>query len=114
MTPSPVNSPASQLEAPRAWRRGFWSLIVTQFQTGFNDNALKFLVTYIVIAMNLPQMQRDRLVPIVGALFAIPFILFSMTGGYLADHYSKRSVTIGTKFFELGVMGFFIFSLALR
>ncbi len=40
---------------------------------------------------------------LVGALFAIPFILFSLTGGYFADHYSKRSVTIGTKLFEIGV-----------
>ena len=62
--------------------------------------------------MNLPQAQRDRLVPIVGALFAIPFILFSMAGGYFADRYSKRSVTIGTKFFEIGVMAFFIAGLA--
>jgi acyl-[acyl-carrier-protein]-phospholipid O-acyltransferase/long-chain-fatty-acid--[acyl-carrier-protein] ligase len=98
---------------PSHWRRGFWSLIVTQFQTGFNDNGLKYFVTYIVIGMNLPQARRDSLVPLVGALFAIPFILFSMTGGYLADRYSKRSVTIGTKIFELAVMAFFIASLAL-
>jgi acyl-[acyl-carrier-protein]-phospholipid O-acyltransferase / long-chain-fatty-acid--[acyl-carrier-protein] ligase len=114
MTPRPVNSPASQPEPPRPWRRGFWSLIVTQFQTGFNDNGLKFLVTYIIIAMNLPQAERDRLVPLVGALFAIPFILFSMAGGYFADRYSKRNVTIATKFLELGVMGFFIVALARR
>ena len=114
MTESPPNSLASDAQPPRTWRRGFWSLILTQFQTGFNDNALKFLVTYIVIAMNLPQVQRDRLVPIVGALFAIPFILFSMTGGYLADRYSKRSVTMGTKLLELAIMAFFIASLAAR
>ena len=114
MTESPTNWKTSRGEPPRGWQRGFWSLIVTQFQTGFNDNALKFLVTYIVIAMNLPHAQRDRLVPIVGALFAIPFILFSMTGGYFADKYSKRTVTIGTKFLELGVMAFFIVSLALH
>src|SRR5207302_8407641 len=47
---------------------------------------------------------RDQLVFYVQALFAVPFILFSMTGGYFADRYSKRSVTIGLKFFELAVM----------
>src|ERR1700693_1252361 len=90
----------------RGWRAGFWSLIATQFQTAFNDNAVKFLVIYIVVAMNFPNQFRDRLILVVGALFAIPFILFSMTGGYFADRYSKRSVTIGTKFVELGVMAF--------
>jgi acyl-[acyl-carrier-protein]-phospholipid O-acyltransferase / long-chain-fatty-acid--[acyl-carrier-protein] ligase len=101
-------------QPPGDWKRGFWSLIVTQFQTAFNDNALKFLVIYIVVAMDFPQKQRDLLVLIVGALFALPFIFFSMTGGYFADRYSKRSVTIGTKFLELGVMAFFILGLALR
>ncbi len=100
--------------AERGWRRGFWSLIVTQFQAAFNDNALKFLVIYIVVGMNFPQRQRDLLVLIVGALFALPFIFFSMAGGYFADRYSKRSVTIGTRFLELGVMLFFIAGLLLR
>ncbi len=101
-------------QPPRSWRRGFWSLIVTQFQTGFNDNGLKYLVIYLIIGMDLPQARRDSLVPIVGALFAIPFILFSMTGGYFADRFSKRSVTIGTKFLEIGVMAFFIVGLSMR
>jgi acyl-[acyl-carrier-protein]-phospholipid O-acyltransferase/long-chain-fatty-acid--[acyl-carrier-protein] ligase len=97
-----------------AWQRGFWSLIATQFQTGFNDNAVKFLVIYIILAMNLPAKQRDFLIPVVGAMFALPFILFSMAGGYLADRYSKRSVTIVTKIFEFAIGAFFIASLVLR
>ncbi len=41
---------------------------------------------------------------VVPLLFSVPFILFSMAGGYLADRYSKRSVIIGTKFLEIGVV----------
>jgi len=48
--------------------------------------------------------DRDRLELIVGTLFSLPFILFSMTGGLLADRYSKRRVTVATKLFELLVM----------
>jgi MFS family permease len=103
-----------ETKAGRAWRAGFWSLIATQFQTAFNDNAVKFLVIYIIVAMNFPNNFRDRLILIVGALFAIPFILFSMTGGYFADRYSKRSVTIGTKLLELVVMAFTILALYLH
>src|SRR5580658_6591414 len=80
---------------------GFWSLIVTQFQTAFNDNALKFLVIYIVVAIHFSRAQRELLISVVGALFALPFIFFSLAGGYFADKYSKRSVTIGTKFLEI-------------
>jgi acyl-[acyl-carrier-protein]-phospholipid O-acyltransferase/long-chain-fatty-acid--[acyl-carrier-protein] ligase len=91
---------------------GFWSLVITQFQGAFNDNALKFLVIYLVVDMSLPARQRDWLVLVVGALFALPFVLFSMTGGFLADRFSKRSVTIGTKWMELGVMIFALAALA--
>jgi acyl-[acyl-carrier-protein]-phospholipid O-acyltransferase / long-chain-fatty-acid--[acyl-carrier-protein] ligase len=111
---SAPGTPVHPSEPPRDWKRGFWSLIATQFQTGFNDNALKFLVIYIIVATNFPEKQRDLLVLIVGGLFALPFILFSMTGGYFADRYSKRGVTIGTKLFEIVIMAFFIGSLALR
>src|SRR4029077_2703955 len=99
---------------PKNWQRGFWSLIATQFQGAFNDNALKFLVIYIIVAMNFQQQRRDFLVLVVGALFALPFIFFSMTGGYLADRYSKRSVVIGTKLMEIAVMGVAIAGLALQ
>ncbi|HTZ34182.1 MAG TPA: acyl-[ACP]--phospholipid O-acyltransferase [Methylomirabilota bacterium] len=95
-------------DAPRPWRLGFWSLIATQFQGAFNDNALKFLVLYLIIGSNLSPDEEETKVLLVGALFALPFILFSMTGGYLADKFSKRSVTIGTKIFEIAVMVFAI------
>src|ERR1700685_2187908 len=95
-------------QPPANWRRGFWSLVVTQFQTGFNENGLKYLVIYIVIGMSLTKTDRDRLIPVIGALFAIPYILFSMAGGYFADRFSKRSATIGTKLFEFAIMAFFI------
>ena len=98
---------------PSDWRLGFWSLIVTQFQGAFNDNGLRFLVIYLIVERNFPSDQRHLFILLVGALFAIPFILFSLAGGYFADRYSKRSVTIGTKLFEIGVGLFAIAALAL-
>ena len=103
---------ASRGSRSARYNPGFWSLVVTQFQGAFNDNALKFLVIYLVVGMSLPVRERDWLVLVVGALFALPFILFSMTGGFLADRFSKRSVTIGTKWMELGVMLFALMALA--
>ncbi len=41
---------------------------------------------------------------VVGALFAVPFIVFSMTGGFFADRFSKRTVTICVKLFEILIM----------
>jgi acyl-[acyl-carrier-protein]-phospholipid O-acyltransferase/long-chain-fatty-acid--[acyl-carrier-protein] ligase len=90
----------------RKWKLGFWSLIATQFQGAFNENGLKFLVIYLILAIEKDKAQRDQLELLVGVLFAAPFILFSLVGGYLADRYSKRIVTIWTKVFEVGVMLF--------
>src|SRR5713101_3089131 len=90
--------------AKRSWRRAFWSLIVTQFQGAFSDNALKNLVILLILGAGLSQTQKDRLVPVVLGLFAAPFVLFSMAGGFLADRFSKRNVVIGTKLMEVAVM----------
>ncbi len=94
--------------------RGFWALIVTQFQGAFSDNALKWLTTFLIMQSVVQAEQRDRLISIVGALFAVPFIFFSMTGGFLADHFSKRRVILGVKGFEICVMALALFSLASR
>jgi len=96
----------SSIQPPKKWRLGFWSLIATQFQGAFNENGLKFLVIYLILAIEKDKTQRDQMELLVGVLFAAPFILFSLAGGFLADRFSKRSVTIWTKFFEVGVMLF--------
>jgi len=89
-----------------SWKRGFWSLIVTQFQGAFSDNVLKNLVVFVIVAAGYTQAQKHQIGESVGALFALPFILFSMAGGYLADRCSKRTICIGVKVFEVGVMLF--------
>jgi acyl-[acyl-carrier-protein]-phospholipid O-acyltransferase/long-chain-fatty-acid--[acyl-carrier-protein] ligase len=104
-------NPHAALRTPPS-QRGFWALIVTQFQGAFSDNALKWLAIFLITQLNLPDGERDRLVTIVGTLFAVPFILFSMTGGFLADHFSKRRVILGVKAFEILVMALALVSLA--
>jgi acyl-[acyl-carrier-protein]-phospholipid O-acyltransferase/long-chain-fatty-acid--[acyl-carrier-protein] ligase len=113
---SPATNPDAAAEradtAPRSWRMSFWSLIATQFQGAFNDNALKFLVIFLIIGNNLSPDEEELKVLLIGSLFALPFILFSMVGGYFADRFSKRSVTIWTKVFEIAAMIFAIVAFA--
>ncbi len=94
--------------------RGFWALIATQFTGAFNDNALKFLIINLILYGGLATEQQDRLVPLVSVAFGLPFLLFSMAGGFLADRYSKRRVTIGTKLMEVGVMTVALIGLTLN
>ena len=83
---------------------GFWALIVTQFQGAFSDNTLKWLTTYLIMQMDVSMAKRNWLIGLVTALFTVPFILFSMTGGFLADRFSKRTIIIAVKMFEIVVM----------
>jgi acyl-[acyl-carrier-protein]-phospholipid O-acyltransferase/long-chain-fatty-acid--[acyl-carrier-protein] ligase len=84
--------------------RGFWALIITQFQGAFSDNVLKNLVIFMLIGMNVSLAEKHKIGELVGALFSLPFILFSMAGGFLADRYSKRTISVSVKIFEIGVM----------
>lgn len=90
---------------PRGGLFGFWSLIATQFQGAFSDNALKWLVSFLVLESVSSIEERDFLfVLVVPMVFALPFLLFSIPGGFFADRFSKRTVTIATKVLELAVM----------
>ena len=92
---------------PRGDLLGFWALIATQFQGAFSSNGMKWLVSFLVLEAGVSREQRDFLfVLVVPMVFAIPFVVFSIPGGYFADRFSKRSVTVWTKRLELFTMGF--------
>src|ERR1700675_2801990 len=92
---------------------GFWALIATQFQGAFSDNTLKWLVSFLVLETAASKEERDLwFVLIVPLLFSVPFLLFSIPGGFLADKFSKRSVTIGTVVGQLAVMALDTWALA--
>src|SRR2546427_7260979 len=108
-------NPSNPATAPGASpSTGFRNLMLTQFQAVANDHGLKNLVVFLILGMNLPPEKRDPYVYIVAGLFALPFILFSMTGGYLADRYSKRTVTVAVKTSEVLVMCFALMALSFK
>jgi acyl-[acyl-carrier-protein]-phospholipid O-acyltransferase/long-chain-fatty-acid--[acyl-carrier-protein] ligase len=103
MTPKTDAAPRALDE--RARLLGFWALIATQFQGAFSDNALKWLVSFLVLESGVSREQRDFLfVLVVPLVFAIPFLVFSIPGGYFADRFSKRKVTVWTKILEVLTM----------
>src|SRR5260370_26038103 len=106
----PVDENLFVPEPEKRWRLGFWSLIATQFQGAFNDNGLKCFVIFLILGTNPTASEKDWLVFVIGNLFALPFLLFSMAGGFLADRFSKRGVTIATKIFEGCAMLFAIYA----
>ncbi len=94
------------------WRGSFWALIVTQFQGAFSLNVLRYLLTFMVLGTALSQDRSDALVSLITFLFFVPLVLFSMAGGFLADRFSKRQVTVATKLIEVVAMVVAIFALS--
>ena len=85
-------------------RRGFWALIATQFQGAFSDNILRNLLLSMIVGMQMKASDRETFISVVTFLFSVPFLILSMPGGWLADRFSKRQITIWTKGMEFGSM----------
>ena len=85
----------------------------TQFQGAFSDNALRWLVIFPVLASaTLSDAHKEGFASHASMLFAVPFLLFSTVGGWMADRFSKRSVMIGVKLGEVAIMLFAALALA--
>ena len=91
--------------------RSFWSLIVTQFLGAFNDNAFKIVVMLFVSRRLIAAEGGAKYLCGATAVFAIAYIIFSSSAGYLADRYSKRSIIVLAKLAEIGAMVLAFFAL---
>ena len=92
----------------KSW--GFQGFLWTQFLGAFNDNVSKWIIT--LYAIDLAAGKGSLYASAVGGIFVLPFLLFSSYSGYLADVYSKRSVIIAVKFFEILSMSLGFFAMA--
>ena len=84
----------------------FAPFFVTQFLGALNDNifrnGLVILVTFqgvLVAGMNVSELAN-----VAGALFILPFFLFSATAGQLADKYEKSMLMRRIKLLEIALM----------
>jgi 1-acyl-sn-glycerol-3-phosphate acyltransferase len=86
-------------------QRRFAPFFWTQFLGAANDNVFKFaftvLVTYQLSVSWLPPALAGL---VIGAVFILPFLLFSATAGQIADKYDKAGLTRGVKNLELVIM----------
>ncbi len=86
-------------------QRRFAPFFWTQFTGAANDNLFKFaftvMVTYQLSVGWLPPALAGL---VIGALFILPFVLFSATSGQLADKYNKTRLMRFTKDLEIAIM----------
>jgi len=86
-------------------QRRFAPFFWTQFSGAANDNLFKFaftvMVTYQLSVSWLPPAMAGL---VIGALFILPFLLFSATSGQLADKYDKTRMIRFVKNLEIAIM----------
>ena len=98
---TPAHSSQFELLRQRRFAPFFW----TQFLGAGNDNLFKFAFTVMVTY----QLQVSWLPPAlaglaIGALFILPFLLFSATSGQLADKFDKTRLIRFVKSLEIAIM----------
>ena len=86
-------------------QRRFLPFFLAQFLGAANDNLFKFAFTVLVTY----QLQLSWLAPqmaglVIGALFILPFLLFSATAGQWADKYDKAFIMRSVKLMEVAIM----------
>ena len=86
-------------------QRRFAPFFWTQFSGAANDNLFKFsftvMVTYQLSVSWLPPALAGL---VIGALFILPFLLFSATSGQLTDKYPKTLMIRAVKNLEIAIM----------
>ncbi len=87
-------------------QRRFAPFFATQFLGAFNDNVFRnglvILVTF--TGTQVGGLDASQLANVAGALFILPFFLFSATAGQLADKFEKSRLIRAIKLFEIVLM----------
>lgn len=83
--------------------KSFRWLNATQFLGALNDNIFKLLSFFFVIRL-LGEEQTSTWISLGGAIFVVPFLVFTPAAGVLADRFSKRAIIVAAKVLEIGVM----------
>lgn len=86
--------------------RRYWPLFWTQFFGAFNDNffknALVILITF--KSYSIGVLKSEQMVALCGAVFILPFFLFSALAGQLADKFPKHRIVKSVKVAEIIIM----------
>lgn len=86
---------------------GFWTLVAVQAQNAFNEKAVQFLL--IPLGVWLWGAEGSTLEYQLGAIFVLPYILFSPLVGWLADCFCKTRIIQVMSILQVIVMSCMLF-----
>ena len=84
--------------------KSFSSMVITQFLGAFNDNIFKQTLILLFLTTAVSQSEGKLFNAVAGAVFAFPFVLFSLYAGFCADRFSKKKIIVIAKWMEVLVM----------
>lgn len=86
--------------------RRFAPFFLTQFLGAFNDNVFRngLIIVITFQGIRVSGLGASELANLAGALFILPFFLFSATAGQLADKYEKSRLMRAVKLLEVVLM----------
>lgn len=102
---------ANPFSRSRADKHSLGFLNITQFLGVINDNVFKFVMAFLLID-TLGHSEASSILSATGAIYVIPFLLFSSSAGILADRFSKQKLLVFMKIAEILLMILAIFAFA--
>ncbi len=93
-------------------QRRFAPFFATQFLGALNDNVYRngFLILVTFQGVQVLDMNHSQLANVAGALFIIPYVLFSATAGQIADKLEKSMLMRRIKQLEIALMSIAAFA----
>ncbi|MBR5195180.1 MAG: MFS transporter [Akkermansia sp.] len=91
---------------------GFWTLVAVQAQNAFNEKAVQFLL--IPLGVWLWQASGSTLEYILGAIFVLPYILFSPLSGWISDCFCKTRIVQVMSALQIIIMSCMLFCFCQR
>jgi len=87
-------------------QRRFAPFFATQFLGALNDNVFRNGLLFLLVfqGVMIADLKHSELANIAGALFILPFLLFSALAGQLADKYEKSHLIRSIKLAEIMLM----------
>ena len=84
-------------------RHSLGFLNIAQFLGVVNDNLFKLILVFMLIQAQ-GEKEANTILSLAGAVFVIPFLLFSSSAGVLADRYSKQRILRYIKAVEIVIL----------
>ncbi|MBX9923063.1 MAG: MFS transporter [Rhabdochlamydiaceae bacterium] len=103
----------TQIENLRVKPSSFFCLNTAQFLGALNDCIYKLLTIFFLISV-LGAEKSNTILSAAGAIYVVPFLLFSVAAGVLADKFSKQKIIIVLKGAEIVILLFALFVFQLK